>query len=171
MATTDNISEKWKQIQGYEKYYVSNKGRVYSTVSRKFLKQRPIPHGYLRVNLPSKKRSGKDVYVHRLVAEAFCIHPCGCDVVNHIDNNPKNNDASNLEWVTQLNNVHYGMTQKRSRLNARSVIGYKNGKQYKFDSLRLAEKITGCDHSMISKCCKNPKLQSHGYHWAYSEVM
>ena len=43
--------------------------------------------------------------IHRLVAEAFCDNPNNYTIVHHKDNNPHNNCAANLEWVsTQENN-------------------------------------------------------------------
>ena len=44
------------------------------------------------------------------MADAFCLRPEGCNVVNHLDNNPANNNASNLEWVTQKTNVEYAQS-------------------------------------------------------------
>ena len=46
--------------------------------------------------------------VHRLVAEAFIPNPEGLPHINHKDENPKNNRASNLEWCTQQYNCNYG---------------------------------------------------------------
>jgi hypothetical protein len=106
-----------------------------------------------------------------LVAEAFCDHPDGNDVINHLDNDPGNNKADNLEWTTPLGNVHYGMKQKRFRLNAVSVIGSKDGQSYKFISSRQAEAITGCDHSSIIKCCRGKRKAIHGFTWKYAEVV
>lgn len=45
--------------------------------------------------------------VHRLVAEAFCNKPDGCDEVNHKDGDKLNNHFSNLEWVTRQQNVRH----------------------------------------------------------------
>lgn len=49
-------------------------------------------------------------YIHRIVAEAFVPNPDPANrtQVNHKDNNPKNNHYTNLEWVTQQQNLtHY----------------------------------------------------------------
>lgn len=104
-----NIMEVWKSIKGYDGLYeVSNYGRVkslpkakHSRKSEMILKLRK--HPYKCVNLCKEgKISTKSV--HRLVAEAFIPNPYNKPAVNHIDCNPSNNNVSNLEWVTFLEN-------------------------------------------------------------------
>lgn len=53
----------------------------------------------------NKNGAGKRYYLHRLVAEAFCDNPLRKPCVNHIDHNRENNSYTNLEWVTQRENV------------------------------------------------------------------
>ena len=45
------------------------------------------------------------LYTHRVVAEHFIPNPNNDPVVNHIDGNKKNNEASNLEWATSSENT------------------------------------------------------------------
>lgn len=92
--------EKWSDVIGYEGLYViSNHGRLAKVIS-------PADNGqgYCHVGL-TKDGVRKDAYVHRLVAEAYCSHPEGCDYINHINHNRSDNRAENLERVTQRENV------------------------------------------------------------------
>lgn len=155
----------WVPIKQAPKYEVSETGYVRNTKTKKVLKPRSTKKGYLRVHLHKV-----DFYIHRLVADAFCVHPVGCNVINHIDNNPQNNNANNLEWVTQFYNVHYGMKQGRYKFNAVGVVGCKEGHEQFYPSAHYAQKETGCDHSMIIKCCKGKKKTTHGFTWRYAEV-
>jgi hypothetical protein len=56
-------------------------------------------HGYRRVRLGRRV-----VYLHQIVALAFCEQPKGCGFVDHVDGNPTNNAPENLEWVTNAEN-------------------------------------------------------------------
>ncbi len=63
--------------------------------------------GYLYVDL-YKNNKFKTISVHRLVAQAFL--PCENFenlVINHIDGDRTNNHVTNLEWVTQKENVEH----------------------------------------------------------------
>jgi len=96
--------EIWKDIPGYEGHYqVSNCGQVKSL---KFGKERILKHstdgyGYLMVGLCIHVKQ-KTFKIHQLVAMAFLNHePNGYNIiVNHIDNNPLNNNIDNLELVS-----------------------------------------------------------------------
>ena len=106
--------EIWKDIKDFEGVYkVSNLGnvvRLYKTKAPRLLK--PIKHsgGYQRLKLRNKGND-KDVYIHRLVAEAF-LKSEGLNVVNHKDGDKTNNTIFNLEWVTQRENVSHGAKSK-----------------------------------------------------------
>lgn len=163
--------EIWRQIPETNGVYeVSNFGKVRNSLTGTIRVPKKMPNGYLRVHYNySCKRY--DRYIHRLVAEAFCEHPDGCNVVNHKDMNKENNNAENLEWCTALHNVHHAMANGRAHLFAIPVIGFKNGKAQKYISAHQASVMTGCDSSSITKCCKGKHKSSHGYQWKYAEVV
>ena len=119
----------WKDILGYEKLYkVSNTGKIESAgrlvevevkhrykydriVGHVELQPRPNKKGYLRVCL-SKNKKKKDLYVHRLVAEAFIPNPENLPEVNHKDGDKTNNNDWNLEWTTHKNNQQHASETK-----------------------------------------------------------
>ena len=152
-------------------YEVSDTGKVRNVRTGKVLVGRPTKAGYLRVHIRMNGMR-KDAYIHRIVADEFCNHLPGNDVVNHIDNNVQNNSADNLEWTTTRGNVLHCMNQGRTIFpNAKKIIGIKDGIKMLFSSAHEAEEYSGCDHSMIIKCCKGKYKSTHGYQWRYAEVV
>jgi len=60
---------------------------------------------YMFKNPEATNKSGqKKVYVHRLIAEHLLENPNNLRDVHHIDNNPHNNDVSNLQWLSHKDN-------------------------------------------------------------------
>lgn len=107
--------EIWLPIKGFEgRLEVSNMGRVRSVerivafgrnkrkVSQTVYKQHDDRDGYKMVKI-----SGKNIKVHRAVAQAFIPNPENKQQVNHIDGNKANNRADNLEWATQEENMRH----------------------------------------------------------------
>lgn len=110
-------TEIWKDIVGYEGLYqVSNLGRVKSldrivehkkaplTIKERILKQRlgGKQNRYYSVCL-WKNSNGKIIYVHKLVAETF-LEKKENTVIDHIDNDSKNNKLTNLQYISQRKN-------------------------------------------------------------------
>lgn len=147
------MSEDWKPVKGYEGMYeVSNTGRVRSVtrfvrggnqfgavykIARNGRELKPKKrrvhgeyeeNGHLRVSL-SRNGQTKKFFVHRLVAEAFIPNPNNFPIINHIDENPQNNNADNLEWCSYKYNSNYGTSRERgvshTDFRARSEKYYK----------------------------------------------
>ncbi len=113
------------------------------------------------------------ILVHRLVAEAFCTKKDGCNVVNHIDANPRNNCATNLEWVTQLQNIRHaralGLISKGNHKLKRAVHQLSNGKTIAmYASLTEAHKSTSINIAHIWDVCRGRRRMAGGYGWAYA---
>lgn len=66
--------EEFRPIKDYERYYVSDLGRVLNTETGKFLKMCDNGHGYFTARL-YKNGKQKIFYIHRLVAQAFIDNP------------------------------------------------------------------------------------------------
>jgi Mor family transcriptional regulator len=113
---------KTKQIANFENYEISDTGIVISNKQSKpkILKPREVSQSkkkYLQVSLYNEFckigkhgwKLPKQLYVHRLVWETFVGEiPEGYEI-DHIDNNPHNNNLSNLQLLSRTENVnkHY----------------------------------------------------------------
>ena len=92
-------------IKNYENYLIYEDGTIINTKFNRKLKN-VITKRY-QVVLLYKNGIRKKYYVHRLVAEAFCIKKENANQVNHIDSNKTNNHYTNLEWVTSKENINH----------------------------------------------------------------
>lgn len=102
-----------KQVKGYDGYFVSDDGIVYSNLGQgnrnrenrtmmyalkpKISKTRPYPRVTLR-NPETGKRDEK--YIRRFVAEAFLPNPENKPIVINRDGSYSNNKVDNLMWCT-----------------------------------------------------------------------
>ena len=157
--------EIWKDIKDFDKYQVSNLGRIRSFKQKKDGKILPLieQHNYLYVSL-SKHCEETRRLVHRLVAEAFINNPDNLPEVNHKDENTMNNKVENLEWCTSKYNANYGTRNKR---RAKPIQCVETGKIYW--GAREMERQTGIWHNDIAKAIRNG-TQIGGYHWQYVDL-
>jgi len=105
-------------IEGYENYFVSNFGNIKNSKTNRIMKLSNHPNGYKQIGL-CKNGKVKKFYVHRLVAIAFLENPDNKKVIDHIDNNPANNNVKNLRWCSQKENL----ANQYKRINNKS--GFK----------------------------------------------
>jgi hypothetical protein len=135
--------ERFKKVRGYEYYWVSDLGRVWSSYSGKFLSPRLITSGYLRCALSGNGKV-KDWLVHRLVALHFVDgFEDGLDV-HHVDENKLNNKSTNLMWVTHQQNMEASHAKKY-------LVTYPCGKQREvFNLKQFCLKNGLCQGSMSS---------------------
>ena len=120
----NTIKEVWKEVASYnDLYQVSNVGNIKRIAPRiRLLSPYNNGNNYLRVSL-SRDGIITRPYVHRLVAQAFLPPPRKEQIeVNHCDGNPMNNQVSNLEWVTRLQNERHAIA-----LLGKSNAGEANG--------------------------------------------
>lgn len=131
--TSDLKGEEWKMIESAAGrlvqpiYMISNMGRVksiqrtkewlnYGKMSLKYIPEKILStvadsDGYKDIWLAAADGTEINAQVHRLVAHAFCLNddPEHKIHVNHIDGNPSNNNAYNLEWVSRSENVNHAI--------------------------------------------------------------
>jgi hypothetical protein len=116
-----DLAEKrqWRPLIGWEGYYIVSFEGIIKKVSGETVGSW-LKNGYEFVRLANPRRI---IRVHRAVAEAFIPNPDNKPNVNHIDCDPKNNNADNLEWCTQAENISH------SRALGRYPDNYWTGKR------------------------------------------
>lgn len=132
-----------KQIEGYEKYSITEQGDVYSLKWGKKRKLKPqrasqSRKGYYQVRLyDDSGKLGKLQYIHRLVWENFFGEiPEGLEV-DHIDGNPSNNSLSNLQLLSRRDN-----NQKYNRENQDTLLRDNRDELIKdYETLGTFEKV------------------------------
>ncbi len=117
-------------VKNFYDYLVYSDGRVYSNLTRKFLKF-DCYGSYAKVTLRIEGQA-KRFSVHRLVAYLFCNPPANYSKleVDHLDNNHFNNSAENLEWVTPKEN------NRRAREKGVNDVSLSNSNRWKDEEFR-----------------------------------
>ena len=182
-----------KPVVGYEGYYeVDQFGRVFSLdrsvvvvegnrtytkhLKGKQIKQAMHGKGYKVVTL-TKDGKMTNLYVHRIVAEAFLPNPDNLPMVNHKDEDKANNFAENLEWCTAAYNRTYGNAIER---HAKTLRGRESGKRTpviqkyadgkfanRYDSISEAALSVNGAVGAISAVCKGKRKLAYGFRWEY----
>jgi len=114
------MKEQWSDIKGFENLYqISNRGRLRRLpVLGRNRNSKIISYpkgslnikGYLMYKLYALDGHTKTLSAHRLVAQSFLVNKNGLPQVNHKDGNKLNNCTSNLEWITNLNNMRHAIS-------------------------------------------------------------
>lgn len=166
----------------YEGYYITNDGRVWSAKSNIFLSPSTDKYGYKRVSMWIDGKQEWEL-VHRLVAKAFLPNPNNLPIVNHKDENPSNNNVTNLEWVTAKQNCDWGTRNERISQTMKEV-SKKRGEHAEAVAIKMCDKETheviqifdslmsACDFlnkpqgwGNISKVLHGKYKSAYGYFW------
>lgn len=170
-ALDDIEGELWKCTEDIYLYkvYVSNMGRVHFQNRKTFGGNK---EGYKLVYLTLKNGDQTNERVHRLVCNAF-FGPKDMHV-NHIDGNRSNNKLTNLEYVTQKDNVRHAIQTglrvfEKNNKNSKSVqqLDLKGNLIKTFPSLAEAERQTGNGAANISRACRSSERTCGGYKWKF----
>lgn len=170
-----------KIIEGFENYSVSDIGivRNIKTGKNKVGILNNAGNGYLYVDIYSNGKKSRK-YIHRLVAENFIPNTQNKPMVNHIDGNTKNNNVSNLEWVTAQENVKHASSVLKC-LTAYSISTQKRKKKVKqidlltnqtikiYESIRQASRETAISASNIVAVLKGRQSRTREFGWCYVE--
>lgn len=168
--------ELWADIAWKPSHQISTKGRVRNRRTGYILKPFPDRHGYLRVSLGNYD----NVYIHRLVCEAFHgAPPASLYQVNHIDCDRQNNCVENLEWCTASENIAWGVShghvnpsramERAREINHRPVRIIELDRE--FPSVKSCAEFLGVNPNRVSRCLRGERKgqRLHNYKIEYLE--
>lgn len=170
--TGDLPNEQWVELEEYPDYHFSSLGRIVSTKkSRPVVLKPSIVNGYYKVTL-CNNGVVKGFLVHSIIYKAFTKEDIDTSIycIDHIDNNPFNNNISNLRKVTRSENVQYGIREQDAYSKLRKVQCFKDDVLIgEYDSCHQAAKELGLDSSSISKVCRGIYSHTHNYVFKYKD--
>jgi len=164
--------EEWKAIPGYEGLYeASTFGRIRTTEGKttanarfpkRVWKQRILKQKYstrknaikrdARVSL-WKDGKEKTFLVARLVAMVWCSGYSDDLTVNHIDGNPENNHADNLEWISLKANIIHGYETGQYKTQIPCILVNEKTLERKwFRSRSEASRFVGRSDGYVEQC-------------------
>lgn len=184
--------EEWRDVVGYEGYYmVSNRERIaairtYFEYVRngKIFRKKMTPHicstsiapstPYRRMTFVMGGKHNTELF-HVIVARAFVPNPNNYPLVDHIDDNPKNNKPENLQWVTyKMNNSkpHHRMACSLSNMGRvdpkrKPIVAIRDGVAEKFYSSMFEAHLDGHNNSAMLRVLRGKLKTHHGFHWMY----
>ena len=158
------------QLEACATWQVSSLGRV-KTLNG------VIHHGYTGAyGYKHVKIRDKAYYVHRLVARVFHGPPPSPEQlqVNHLDSDPANNRADNLEYATPSENARHARAAGRWTRQwgpGRPIHCRHIGAQQCsfFPSQSQAARVLGLDLLTVSRCCCGLQQHANGYEFRFAE--
>ena len=102
--------EVFVEVEGFgNRYEISNRGRLWSNVSNRYIGYKNKKTGYIHATLTTEEGDYVHLYIHRLVGEAFIPNddPENKTEINHRNHKRHDNRVENLEWVSHQENMEY----------------------------------------------------------------
>lgn len=174
--------EQWKDIPGYESIYqASDYGNIRTCEGKttfsarhgvrcwkqRIMKQKKFPSNKGRVDARvclCKDKKETTFLVARLVAMTWCPGYEDGLTVNHIDGNPLNNRADNLEWISAADNIRKGFADGLYSTAEPMVLVDPFGNERSFYSMAEASRFLGYNPKFLSLRMKRGlPLEIQGY--------
>ena len=155
------LGEEWKDIPNLSPYQVSSHGRVRG-------KDKRIRKGSVCSGYNDHKLGGHHYKTHRLVAQVFIPNPDQKPFVNHKDGNHLNNHMTNLEWVTNEENIQHAYDTGLHPGRKPILHITEDGRIIEeYESATCAARELGLHQSTISAVCRGKISHTKGYYFRF----
>ena len=170
-------------LVSYPGYSITRDGRVWSNITKTWLKLCPNNLGYTRVNIRINGIKHRPL-VHRLVGETFIPNKENKAQINHLNGVRSDNRTENLVWATQSENMlhAYKDLKRTPPTPMKGVLNWDNPKSTPicklnknspsvicvYASAAHAARELNISQSHISQCCNYDRDSSGGYSWRYA---
>ena len=154
-----NIGNNYKNIKLLN-YEINECGQV-RNINGKIIKTcKNKLYNLISLNDQTGKRFS--IYIHQLVATIFIKNPNNYPFINHIDENRGNNCISNLEWITNKQNITHSQGKRVSQLTLNDIFI----KDYNSvnDAFRELNKVYGPNIKLV---CEEKRKSAFGYKWKW----
>lgn len=187
--------EIWTPIKGFERFELSNLGRVKNTSWRntgRVVITEGYPDSYdYNVFTARNGKECKTFKIHRLVGEYYLPNPLNLPCINHRIEGPKgkkmnrvifnedmtiNDEKTTIEWCDPKYNNNYGT--RATRAGKTNTNGKKSKQVLQFtlegEFVREWPSTAECgrngfDQRAVSDCCLGKRPYHKGYIWRYKE--
>lgn len=190
MNDFDVDTELWLHWPRDERFLVSNYGRIrrleYVNTNKRIVKERIVPgivhsDGYVFITVPNGNEGSEQVPKHRMIAETWLIDSYKDGyVIDHIDGNKQNNAITNLEWVSQAENIKRSIKNNLQPKNVVTYTGKLTAEQrnqviedygsFKYTRRELAKKYN-VSHTTINSIINHKYDYGENCHNEYQEFL
>lgn len=170
----------YTSIEGFNDYFIEEQGQVISTKAGRncfkgqIKKLEPVisSKGYYQYYMINNEGKKKSPMQHQLLMRTFISNPNELPHINHIDGNKINNDLSNLEWCTALQNNQHAIDTGLRASDHCEVPIYQydlKGKYLQtFKSIKEASTTMDCSSGNIVHNAQGKIANVKGYLYSYT---
>lgn len=170
------MTKKLSSIPGFEtctNYTIYSDGRIFSEKKGDFIQASEDSKGYLYLDIRYRKAILKCPKVHKLVMLAFS-KKSPKEHINHIDGNKKNNNITNLEYVTNRENREHAINLGLKNEIRYGIAQYSLNGCYlnTFDTAKDALEYLGLSSTSsgnIGRVITGKRKTAYGYIWKQCE--
>jgi hypothetical protein len=187
--------EIWTPIEGFERFELSNLGKVKNTNWRNtgkvvITEGSPDSKDY-NIFTAWKGKERKNFKIHRLVGEYYLPNPLNLPQINHKIEGPEgkkinrvifnedmtiNYEKTTIEWCDPKYNTNYGTRNERAGKTSTNGKQSKPVLQFTLEGEFIQEWPStnecgrnGFDQSAVSACCRGKYKTYKGYIWKYKK--